>query len=73
MSQTVLKNPRQTARREFLTTTAAAAIAAPYFLSSKAMGAGDDVAPSEKITVGVVGIGPRCTYDMKSILQLKDV
>jgi len=59
-------------RRTFLT-AAAASVAAPYFVSSKAMGAGDDVAPSEKITFGVIGIGPRCTYDMKSILQLKDV
>lgn len=59
-------------RRTFLT-AAAASVAAPYFVSSKAMGAGDDVAPSEKITLGVIGIGPRCTYDMKSILQLKDV
>lgn len=64
---------RKSARRDFLITGAAAAIAAPYFVSSKALGAGDNVAPSEKITLGVVGIGPRCTYDMKSILQLNDV
>jgi predicted dehydrogenase len=70
---TVQNNARKAARRDFLKTGAAAAIAAPYFVSSKAMGAGDDVAPSEQITLGVVGIGPRCTYDMKSILQLKDV
>ncbi len=62
-----------TNRRDFLTTTAAVAVAAPYFVSSKAYGAGDAVAPSEKITLGVVGIGPRCTYDMTSMLQLKDV
>jgi predicted dehydrogenase len=37
------------------------------------LGAGDSVAPSEKITLGVIGMGPRCTYDMKSILQLNDV
>ena len=67
------KNPGITNRRDFLTTTAAIGVAAPYFVSSKAYGAGDAVAPSEKITLGVVGIGPRCTYDMKSMLQLKDV
>lgn len=60
-------------RREFLTTSAVAAVAAPYFVSSKAYGAGDTVAPSEKITLGVVGIGPRCTYDLKAMLQLEDV
>lgn len=61
-----------TDRRSFLT-AAAATVTAPYVISAKAFGAGDDVAPSEKITLGVIGIGPRCTYDMKSILQLKDV
>ncbi|MFK8111336.1 MAG: Gfo/Idh/MocA family protein [Rubripirellula sp.] len=59
-------------RRGFLTSTVAA-VAAPYFVSAKAFGAGDNVAPSEKITLGVVGIGPRCTYDLKAMLQLKDV
>lgn len=58
-------------RRNFL--TSATAVALPYFVSSKAMGFGDDVAPSEKTTLGVIGIGPRCTYDMKSILKLGDV
>lgn len=61
-------------RREFLSTTAAASsLALPYFVSSQALGANGGVAPSEKVTLGVIGIGPRCTYDMKSILQLKDV
>ncbi len=61
-------------RRDFLATTAAAAaLAAPMIVSSKALGAGENVAPSEKITLGVIGMGPRCTYDMKSILQMKDV
>ena len=59
-------------RRDFLTTSAAVA-AAPYFVSSKAYGAGDIVAPSEKITLGVIGMGPRCTYDMTAMLQLNDV
>jgi predicted dehydrogenase len=62
-----------TSRREFLTATAAAVAAAPFIVSSKAYGAGNALAPSEKITLGVVGIGPRCTYDLKSMLQLKDV
>lgn len=64
--------PDSTSRRQFLTTTAAV-VAAPYIISPKAFGAGDEIAPSEKITLGVVGIGPRCTYDLTSMLQLKDV
>jgi len=30
-------------------------------------------APNEKITLGVIGIGPRCTYDLKAMLALPDV
>ena len=67
------RNPSKTTRRSFLTTTAAATMAAPYVVSSKAYGADGGVAPSNKITLGVIGIGPRCTYDMKSMLQLDDV
>ncbi len=29
--------------------------------------------PSEKITLGVIGIGPRCTYDLQAMLKLPDV
>ncbi len=64
--------PSKPNRRRFLSAAAATGVA-PYFVSSKAFGAGDSVAPSEKLTLGVVGIGPRCTYDLKSMLQLKDV
>ncbi|MEM9586090.1 MAG: Gfo/Idh/MocA family oxidoreductase [Planctomycetota bacterium] len=63
-----------TNRRQFLAkASTAAAVAAPYFVSAKSLGAQDNVAPSDKITLGVIGIGPRCTYDMKAILQLPDV
>ena len=31
------------------------------------------VAPSETITLGVIGIGPRCTYDLTAMLGLPDV
>lgn len=59
-------------RRSFVAKTVAGGSAA-YFVSTKAYGGADFVAPSEKITLGIIGIGPRCTYDMKSILQLPDV
>ncbi|QDT03785.1 Inositol 2-dehydrogenase [Rubripirellula lacrimiformis] len=65
-----------THRRSFLSTTlaaGAATLAAPYFVSSQALGAEDSVAASERITLGVIGIGPRCTYDLTAILKLKDV
>ncbi|MEM0925579.1 MAG: Gfo/Idh/MocA family oxidoreductase [Planctomycetota bacterium] len=44
----------------------------PIVVSPKSMGF-DSVAPSEKISLGVIGIGPRCTYDLKSMLKLPDV
>jgi predicted dehydrogenase len=68
-------NTTQTSnRREFLSRTAVAtsAVAAPWIVSPKVFGA-SYVAPSEKITLGVIGIGPRCTYDLKAMLQLDDV
>lgn len=61
-----------TTRRRFLANSVVAS-SAPWIVSSKAFAAGDAIAPSDKITLGVIGIGPRCTYDMKSILTLPDV
>lgn len=60
-------------RRSFLQTAAAATITAPLFISSKAWAAGNTIAPADKITLGVVGIGPRCTYDLTAMLKLPDV
>src|SRR5262249_61439551 len=57
-------------RRGFLRDAAALSLAAAlpaYGLARK------DTAPSEKITLGVIGIGPRCTYDLKSMLALTDI
>jgi len=67
--------PHGTTRRDFLNRSAlaAAAFAAPTIVPARVLGQGDDVAPSEKVTLGVIGIGPRCTYDLKSILQFPDV
>jgi predicted dehydrogenase len=52
---------------------AGAAVSAPWIVSSQALGLDGKVAPSEKITLGVIGIGPRCTYDLKAMLGLPDV
>ncbi len=53
--------------------TAGAALAAPWIVSSKALGLSGSIAASERITLGVIGIGPRATYDLQSMLQLPDV
>jgi predicted dehydrogenase len=51
----------------------AAAAAFPTIVPSRALGLDGAVAPSERITLGVIGIGPRCTYVLKSMLGLADV
>ncbi len=66
---------KQTSRRSFLqhTTAAGAALALPAIVSPSSIGAAGAVAASERITLGVIGIGPRCTYDLKAMLRLPDV
>jgi predicted dehydrogenase len=50
-----------------------AALALPSLVPGRVLGEDARVPPSETITLGVIGIGPRCTYDLKAILGLKDV
>jgi predicted dehydrogenase len=64
-----------TTRRSFLGRASAlgAAVAFPTVVPARALGRGGSVAPSERITLGVIGVGPRCTYDLTSMLKLDDV
>ena len=63
------------ARREFLLGSLAAStvFALPTIVPSRALGKDGAASPSERITLGVIGIGPRCTYDLKAMLKLPDV
>jgi predicted dehydrogenase len=65
----------QSTRREFLINSAAssAAVSFPSLIPARALGRDGAVAPSERITLGVIGFGPRCTYDMKPMLTFSDV
>lgn len=70
------QNERQGAtRRDLLKHSLAtgAALSFPMVMPARVLGRGGAVAPSEKLTLGVIGIGPRCTYDLKSMLALPDV
>src|SRR6516162_9825939 len=59
-------------RREFLQSgAAAAALSLAAGLPAAAPGR-DKTPPGEKITLGVIGIGPRCTYDLKAMLGFPD-
>ena len=62
-------------RRDFIRHSLAvgAALSFPTIIPARALGLEGAVAPSEKITLGVIGIGPRCTYDLKSMLPQPDV
>ncbi|MEK6235106.1 MAG: Gfo/Idh/MocA family oxidoreductase [Planctomycetales bacterium] len=64
-----------TTRREFLAKAASsvAAISAATVLPARALGRDGNVSPNEKISLGVIGIGPRCRYDLGSMLQFTDV
>jgi predicted dehydrogenase len=53
-------------RRTLLHSAAAASVAA--IVPARALGREGATAPSERITLGVIGIGPRCTYDLKAML-----
>lgn len=69
-------NKRQhTTRRSFLhqSVLSSAAFALPTIVPARVLGRGGAVAASERITLGVIGIGPRCTYDLKAMLPLPDV
>jgi hypothetical protein len=59
-----MQNPRETdtcqfTRREFLgrTVTLSAVAAVPWVISSSALGANENISPSERITVGLIGNG----------------
>ncbi len=67
--------PGAATRRGFLkgSVAAGAALCVPAIVPARALGRDRVAAASERITLGVIGIGPRCTYDLKSMLKEPDV
>jgi len=59
----------QTNRRDFLLGTAAATL----LPSVAAAAANKPPAVNDRINLGVIGIGPRCTYDLKAMLKFDDM
>ncbi|MCE3015108.1 MAG: Gfo/Idh/MocA family protein [Pirellula sp.] len=70
MSNSILSN-----RREFVSATSKAslAFAIPTLIPAGVLGRNGATPPSEKIQLGVIGIGPRCKYVIAPILKFKDV
>jgi len=62
-------------RRQFVRNAAAsaAAISLPLIIPAGTLGKGAAAAPSERITLGVIGMGPRCTYVLPQMLGQPDV
>lgn len=60
-------------RRDLLKRSAGVVLAAPWFVPAAALGRDGKTAASERITLGVIGIGPRCTYDLKAMLPFPDI
>jgi predicted dehydrogenase len=59
-------------RRDFLIGSVAAASVAAMG-PARLLGGNDKTPPSETITLGIIGIGPRCTYDLKAMLPFADI
>ena len=70
-----MKKSVHATRREFLVSTAGAATAASLatLAASQLVAAQENVAASDKISLGVIGIGPRCKYDLTAMLKFADV
>jgi predicted dehydrogenase len=63
-------------RRQFLAKAAgiaAGAIGFPYIVPSSALGRAGSVAPSNRITLGCIGLGGQGTYNMKTFMGNSDV
>jgi len=59
-------------RRDFLAAAGIAAVA-PAFVSARALGREAAAAAGDRIGLGVIGIGPRCTYVLREMLKFPDV
>ncbi len=67
--------PRPANRREFLkqSIAVAGAVALPAIIPAAALGRDGATPPSRRIIFGVIGIGPRMTYDLGQVLPQGDV
>lgn len=69
--KTELKSSRRTFIRQSLASSAAISI--PWIIPASALGKNGAVAPSDRITLGVIGIGPRCKKVLKGMMDHSDV
>ena len=70
-----MNTPQTETRRQFIKTTGLATLAMsafPAIIPSSALGKDGAVAPSNRITLGVIGCGPQGRGDMRNFLNLTD-
>ena len=62
-------------RRQFIreVVASAAAFAVPWIIPGKALGQEWVPSPGERVTLGVIGLGPRCRYVLPQMLKHQDV
>ena len=62
-------------RRSFLNaaSTTCVGLSIPYIIPASALGKNGHVAPSDRITLGVIGIGPRCKKVLQDFMNHSDV
>ncbi len=65
--------PVSNSRREFILGGIAATASLATYVPAHVLGLEGNVAANEKISLGIIGIGPRCTYDLKAMLPFQDV
>jgi predicted dehydrogenase len=73
MEETIMRKSKEDLTRRDVLMRSAAALAAPVFVPAAALGREGKTAASERITLGVIGIGPRCKYDLQAMLKHSDV
>jgi predicted dehydrogenase len=60
-------------RRVFVRRAAAVTWGLPHLIKSSALGLDGKVAPSERVTLGVIGVGAQGTHDLRAFLTHADV
>jgi len=74
LAASLARRPAAGTRRDFLARSLAVGTAAlPTIVSARALGLERVAAASERISLGVIGIGNRCRYVLGSMLPLPDV
>ena len=71
-----MTNGNRINRRQFITRTAGTALGAvgfPYIIPSSVLGQAGGVAPSNRITMGCIGVGGMGTVDLQNFLRQPDI